>query len=24
VADEIAQEDIGDVGVEFEHGYTDG
>jgi len=24
VADEIAEEDIGDVGVELEHGYTDG
>jgi hypothetical protein len=24
VADEVAQEDVGDVGVELEHGYTDG
>ena len=24
VADEIAEKDIGDVGVELEHGYTDG
>jgi hypothetical protein len=24
VADEIAQEDVGDVGIELEHGYTDG
>ena len=24
VADEIAQEYFGDVGIEFEHGYTDG
>ena len=24
VADEVRQEDAGDVGVELEHGYTDG
>ena len=24
VADEVAQEDVGDVGIELEHGYTDG
>jgi hypothetical protein len=24
VADEVAEEDIGDVGIELEHGYTDG
>jgi hypothetical protein len=24
VADEVAHEDVGDVGVELEHGYTDG
>jgi hypothetical protein len=24
VADEVAEEDVGDVGVELEHGYTDG
>jgi hypothetical protein len=24
VANEVAEKDVGDVGVEFEHGYTDG
>jgi hypothetical protein len=24
VADEVAQEDVGEVGIELEHGYTDG
>jgi hypothetical protein len=24
VADEVGQEDVGDVGIELEHGYTDG
>jgi hypothetical protein len=24
VADQVAQEDVGDVGIEFEHSYIDG